>query len=123
MDKAIAEKKIRELSSELEQHNYNYYILDQPTISDFEFDKLLEELVALEKQFPEFILPSSPGQRVGGTITKEFKSVKHKYPMLSLSNSYSTEDMVDFDRKVQEGLGLQGNDLFFVIISTNLTIC
>lgn len=112
MDKATAEKKIEALSSELEQHNYNYYILDQPAISDFEFDKLLEELVALEKQFPEFILPSSPSQRVGGTITKEFRPVKHKYPMLSLSNSYSTEDMIDFDRKVQEGLGLQGNDLF-----------
>ncbi len=112
MDKAQAEAKIKLLSDEIEKHNYNYYVNDAPTISDFEFDKLLEELIALEKQFPEFLLATSPSQRVGGTITKTFKTVKHKYPMLSLSNSYSTEDMIDFDRKVQEGLGLQQNDLF-----------
>lgn len=111
MDKASAEKKIRELSSEIDQHNYKYYVLDTPTISDFEFDKLLESLMALEKQFPELLLPSSPSQRVGGAITKEFKTVRHKYPMLSLSNSYSTEDVLDFDRKVKEGLGLSA-DLF-----------
>ena len=112
MDKHTAEKRIQILSSEIENHNHNYYILDQPTISDYEFDKLLEELIALEKQFPEFLAPNSPSQRVGGTITKEFASVKHKYPMLSLSNSYSAEDMVDFDRRVREGLGHQANDLF-----------
>ncbi len=112
MDKAQAEAKIKLLSDEIEKHNYSYYVNDAPTISDFEFDKLLEELIALEKQFPEFLLATSPSQRVGGTITKAFKTVKHKYPMLSLSNSYSTEDMIDFDRKVQEGLGLQQNDLF-----------
>lgn len=112
MDKHTAEKRIQILSSEIENHNHNYYILDQPTISDYEFDKLLEELIALEKQFPEFLSPNSPSQRVGGTITKEFASVKHKYPMLSLSNSYSAEDMVDFDRRVREGLGHQANDLF-----------
>lgn len=112
MDKHTAEKRIQTLSGEIENHNHNYYILDQPTISDYEFDKLLEELIALEKQFPEFLSPNSPSQRVGGTITKEFASVKHKYPMLSLSNSYSAEDMVDFDRRVREGLGHQVNDLF-----------
>lgn len=112
MDKISAEKRIKELSIELEQHNHNYYILDQPAISDFEFDKLLEELIALEKEFPEFLFPNSPSQRVGGAITKVFASVKHKYPMLSLSNSYSEEDMIDFDRKVQEGLGHQAGDLF-----------
>jgi len=112
MDKTTAEKKIKELSSEIEIHNHNYYVNDKPTISDFEFDKLLEELISLEKQFPELLLPTSPSQRVGGAITKEFKSVKHSYPMLSLSNSYSKEDMIDFDRRVQEGLGLQSTDLF-----------
>jgi DNA ligase (NAD+) len=112
MDKIHAEKRIKELSSEIEIHNHNYYVNDKPTISDFEFDKLLEELVALENQFPELLLSTSPSQRVGGAITKEFKSVKHTYPMLSLSNSYSTEDMIDFDRRVQEGLGLQSTDLF-----------
>jgi len=112
MDKSSAEKRIKQLSAELEQHNHNYYILDRPTISDLEFDKLLEELIALEKQFPQFLSPNSPSQRVGGAITKVFNTVKHKYPMLSLSNSYSEEDMIDFDRKVQEGLGHQANDLF-----------
>lgn len=100
-----AQHKILELSAELNRHNYNYYALDNPTISDFEFDKLLEELIALEKQFPEFLSPDSPSQRVGGQITKVFNAVKHQYPMLSLSNSYSVEDMIDFDRKVREGLG------------------
>jgi DNA ligase (NAD+) len=112
MDKTIAEKRIKELSNEIEIHNHNYYVNDKPTISDYEFDKLLEELISLEKQHPDLLLPTSPSQRVGGKITKEFKSVKHTYPMLSLSNSYSTEDMIDFDRKVQEGLGLQTSDLF-----------
>ncbi len=112
MDRSQAEKKIKELSAEIEKHNHNYYVNDAPTISDFDFDKLLEELIALEKQFPEFLSATSPSQRVGGAVTKTFKTVKHKYPMLSLSNSYSTEDLIDFDRKVQEGLGLQQNDLF-----------
>jgi len=112
MDKGKAKSRIEELSKEIEQHNYNYYALDKPAISDYEFDKLLEELIELEKQFPEFLRSDSPSQRVGGTITKEFKSIKHKYPMLSLSNSYSKEDMEDFDRRVCEGLGMKGNDLF-----------
>lgn len=107
MDKHKAEQRIKQLSAELEQHNHNYYVLDKPTISDFEFDKLLEELIALEKQFPEFLQANSPSQRVGGAVTKEFKSVKHKHPMLSLANSYSEEDLVDFDRRVREGLGMQ----------------
>lgn len=110
MDKSQAEKKIRQLSDEIEKHNHSYYVLDKPTISDFEFDKMLEELIALEKQYPEFLSPNSPSQRVGGTITKLFPSVKHKYSMLSLSNSYSMEDVTDFDRKVQEGLGYKTKD-------------
>lgn len=105
-----AQQHIQHLSKELEQHNYNYYALDNPTISDFEFDKLLEQLVNLEKQFPEFSSPDSPSQRVGGQITKTFNSVKHQYAMLSLSNSYSVDDMIDFDRKVREGLGVTSNE-------------
>lgn len=112
MDQATAQARIAQLSTEIEQHNYNYYILDNPTISDFEFDKLLEELLALEKQYPEFLSPESPSQRVGGQITKNFKTVKHRYAMLSLSNSYSREDMLDFDRRVKEGLEMQATDLF-----------
>lgn len=111
MTKDEAKKRIDDLSRQLEEHNHNYYVLDNPTISDFEFDKLLEELIALEKQYPEFLSPSSPSQRVGGAVTKTFKSVKHKYPMLSLSNSYSKDDMLDFDRRVKEGLNMEG-DLF-----------
>lgn len=111
MTKEEAAKKIQELSAELDRHNYNYYVLDKPEISDFDFDKMLEALIALEKQYPELLSPESPSQRVGGAVTKEFKSVKHQYPMLSLSNSYSEEDLLDFDRRVREGLGLD-NSLF-----------
>lgn len=106
MTPSEAKHKIQELSKIIEQHNYNYYVLDKPVISDYDFDQLLEELMALEKQFPEFLSPDSPSQRVGGQITKEFKTVKHQYAMLSLSNSYSIDDMKDFDRRVCEGLGL-----------------
>ena len=74
----IIKNKIEKISKTLEEHNYNYYNLSNPAISDFEFDKLLEELVALEKEYPQYLLPESPSQRVGGTITKEFKNVKHK---------------------------------------------
>ncbi|MCW3077180.1 MAG: ligase, partial [Bacteroidetes bacterium] len=111
MNKDQVKHKIEHLSKVIEEHNHNYYTLDKPLISDFEFDKLLEELIELEKQYPEFLSPASPSQRVGGTITKEFKSVKHAYPMLSLSNSYSKEDMIDFDQRVRDGLNLK-NDLF-----------
>lgn len=112
MDKATAAERIHQLTEEINRHNHHYYLLDTPTISDYEFDKLLEELIALEQQFPEFLLQSSPSQKVGGAVTKEFKSVKHKYPMLSLSNSYSTDDLIDFDRRVNEGLGIKQQDLF-----------
>jgi DNA ligase (NAD+) len=111
MNKTVAESRIRELSKLLDQHNHNYYVLDKPIISDYEFDKLLEELILLEKAHPELLSPDSPSQRVGGTITREFKSVKHRFPMLSLSNSYSEEDILDFDRRVRDGLGMKG-DLF-----------
>lgn len=107
-----AKNRIEQLSKEIEQHNYNYYVLDTPTISDYDFDMLLEELIRLEKQHPEFLLPNSPSQRVGGQITKEFKSVKHKYAMLSLANSYSKDDLRDFDERVKKGLGITSNDLF-----------
>ena len=107
-----AKHKIDLLSTEIEQHNYYYYVLDQPTISDFEFDILLEQLIQLEKQFPELLSVNSPSQRVGGQITKSFASVKHHYAMLSLSNSYNQEDLIDFDRKIREGLGIVSNGLF-----------
>lgn len=97
-----ARQRIAELSEELERHNYNYYILANPTISDYEFDMKLEELSRLEKEFPQFLLPTSPTQRVGGGVTKEFKSVEHRYPMLSLANSYSKEDIEEFITRIKK---------------------
>ena len=102
MNKDEARQRIAALSEELEQHNYNYYILAKPTISDYEFDMKLEELARLEKEYPEFLLPTSPTQRVGGGITKEFKSVQHRYPMLSLANSYSREEIADFISRIKK---------------------
>jgi DNA ligase (NAD+) len=100
-----AKKKIDEISSELKQHNYNYYVLAMPTISDFDFDKKLEALAALEKRFPEYADPDSPTQRVGGDITKEFKTVRHKWPMLSLGNTYSEQELLDFDQRIRKAIG------------------
>ena len=97
-----AKKKIEDLSEIIEQHNHNYYTLSSPTISDYEFDMLLEELIKLEKQFPEYALETSPTKRVGGTITKEFKQVKHRYPMLSLGNTYSEEELTEFDNRIKK---------------------
>lgn len=99
-----AKQRIEELSKQIEEHNYRYYQLAQPTISDYEFDMMLEELIKLEKEFPEFLSPESPSQRVGGTITKSFKTVKHKYPMLSLGNTYSEEELREFDDRVKKAL-------------------
>ena len=95
-------KRIDQLSKEIEDHNYAYYVEAKPLISDYQFDMLLEELIKLEKENPLLVLPDSPTQRVGGTITKEFNSVKHKYSMLSLGNTYSEQDLRDFDERVQK---------------------
>jgi DNA ligase (NAD+) len=100
-----AKKRITELSAELMQHNYNYYILSQPSISDFDFDHLLKELEQLEKSFPAFALPNSPTQQVGGDITKNFVQVKHKYPMLSLGNTYSQDELQEFDDRIRKSIG------------------
>lgn len=100
-----AKKRIQSLTAELKQHNYNYYVLAMPTISDFDFDKKLEELVALETEYPEFIDPDSPTQNVGGFITKEFKTVKHKWPMLSLGNTYNEQELLDFDQRIRKAIG------------------
>ena len=88
------------LRSELQQHNHNYYVLDMPTISDFEFDMLLNELIDLEKQKPQFYDANSPTQRVGGELIKSFDTVAHEYRMLSLGNTYSAEELVDFDKRI-----------------------
>jgi len=100
-----AKKRVAALSAELRQHNYNYYVLAMPTITDLEFDKKLEELIALETQFPELIDPDSPTQNVGGFITKEFKTVRHRWPMLSLGNTYNEQELLDFDERIKKAIG------------------
>ncbi|MBA4277314.1 NAD-dependent DNA ligase LigA [Flavobacterium sp.] len=96
---------IQKLREELNQHNYNYYVLDTPTISDFEFDLKLKQLQELEAKHPEFFDENSPTQRVGGAITKNFETVKHEHRMYSLDNSYSKEELVDWEKRVQRVLG------------------
>ncbi len=102
MNNQEAKQKIDQLTEELKQHNYNYYVLDKPTISDYDFDMLLKELQQLEEQFPELVYEDSPTKRVGGEVTKEFDTIKHKYPMLSLSNSYSREEIADFENRIKK---------------------
>ncbi|MCT4628659.1 NAD-dependent DNA ligase LigA [Winogradskyella sp.] len=96
------QKKIQNLRDELRQHNYNYYILDNPTISDYEFDMKLKELQALEEANPEFFDENSPTKRVGGTITKNFNTVVHDFRMYSLDNSYSKEDLLDWEKRIKK---------------------
>ncbi len=95
------QQEIARLSEEINRHNYYYYMLDDPKISDYDFDQLLQRLIDLERQYPEYVLPDSPTQRVGGTITKQFESAPHLYPMLSLGNTYSEGDLQEFDTRVR----------------------
>ncbi len=99
------EQKILQLRQELEDHNYKYYVLSAPTISDFDYDMKLKELEKLEQDHPEYQDSNSPTQRVGSDINQEFKQVKHQYPMLSLSNSYSKTELQDFDTRVRKLIG------------------
>ena len=97
-----AKIRIAALSTALHEHNHAYYTLSNPVISDFEFDQLLNELLALEKQYPDLITDNSPSQRVGGSITKNFQTVTHRYPMMSLGNTYNEQDLIDFDLRVKK---------------------
>ncbi|MFT6166037.1 MAG: DNA ligase (NAD+) [Vicingaceae bacterium] len=105
MDLFQAQERIVELSEQIRKHNHTYYMKDIPQISDYEFDQLLEELQQLENEFPQFAEENSPTKRVGGSITKKFETVVHHYPMLSLSNSYNRDDLIDFDQRVQKLAG------------------
>ena len=107
-----SEKEIEQLTEKINYHNDLYYQKDQTQISDLEFDKLLEKLIQLEIDFPQLKDPNSPTQRVGGTITKEFATVYHKYPMLSLSNTYSEKELLDFDVRVAKGLEGEAYEYF-----------
>ncbi len=98
-------QRILQLRQELHEHNYKYYVLNQPTIGDQEFDFMMHELQELEARHPELADPDSPTQRVGSDISTEFRQVAHKYPMLSLANTYSEQDVADFYESVRKGLG------------------
>ncbi len=100
----MIKERIELLRQELEQHNYNYYVLSSPVVSDFEYDLMMKQLVDLERQCPEYFDPNSPSQRVGSDINAAFKQVAHIYPMLSLSNTYSAEEVQDFYDRVSKAL-------------------
>lgn len=104
---SITTKNIGELRDVLRFHEYRYYIQNDPLVSDFEYDTLYKQLEALEKENPDLVVPDSPTQRVAKGLTKEFPSVQHLVPMLSLDNSYNSEDLIDFDRKARELTGLK----------------
>ena len=97
-------EEIEQLRKELEQHNYNYYVLNQPTISDYDFDQMMHHLEDLELFYPQYADPNSPTQRVGSDLNQSFKAVAHKYPMLSLANTYNEGEVRDFYNRVKEGL-------------------
>ena len=105
MDRLEAKKKIERLRQELDRHNYLYYVEAKPEITDREYDRRMRELMDFEKVFPEFLTPDSPSQRVGGAPLKEFRSIKHQVPMLSLDNTYSFSELEDFDGRVRKSLG------------------
>jgi DNA ligase (NAD+) len=105
MNRTSAEQRIAELSRELERHNHLYYVVAAPVISDVEFDRMLKELERLESEFPDLASPNSPTQRVGGDITKGFPTVPHRYPMLSLGNTYSREEVEEFVARIEKAIG------------------
>jgi len=113
-DSQSAAERIAQLRSELDDHNYRYYVLDEPSVPDAEYDRLFRELKALEAEHPELITPESPTQRVGGAAASAFGEVRHEVPMLSLGNAFEEQDLNDFDRRVREGLAdqLPSSDLF-----------
>ena len=100
--KVSVKEEIDALVKELNEHNYKYYVLNSPSISDYDFDQLLKKLEALEAKYPEWVSDHSPTLRVGSDIVKSFNTVEHKYPMVSLSNSYSKEEIIDFDKRVKK---------------------
>jgi len=106
MELANAKLRIEQLTNTLKDHNYRYYVLAEPVISDFDFDQLLKELEHLELQFPQFADPNSPTKKVGGSVSEGFITVKHQRPMLSLANSYNEEELREFDDRICKATGL-----------------
>ncbi|MDC3417500.1 NAD-dependent DNA ligase LigA [Aquibacillus salsiterrae] len=107
MDQAQAKKQIDALRDDLDRYNYEYYVLDNPSVSDYEYDQKMQELLKLEEAFPELQSKESPSQRVGGKPLEAFRKVEHQVPMLSLANAFGEEDLRDFDRRVKEGLKVE----------------
>ena len=105
MARSKAAQEIERLREKIRHHEYCYYVLDEPEISDAEFDRLLEKLKKLEAARPELVTPDSPTQRVGGQPREGFVKVRHRRPLLSLDNTYSFEELGEFDRRVREGTG------------------
>jgi DNA ligase (NAD+) len=105
MDKVQLEERVKELNQLLHDTGYAYYVLDQPLVPDAVYDQYLQELIAIESEFPDLIYPDSPTQRVGGTILQGFNKVAHTHPMLSLSNAFGREDLDDFDRRIRASIG------------------
>lgn len=102
--KTSSRDRLQELKSEIREHDYNYYVLQQPTISDYEFDQLFAELLKIEHEHPEWVTPDSPSQRVSGDAVDEFEKIPHRKPMLSLSNTYSMDEIREFDERVRKFL-------------------
>ena len=101
----MTRQRIEELRRTLERHNYKYYVENDPEISDFEFDRLMHELQALEAEHPEWDDPNSPTRRVGSDLTSEFQTVEHRFPMLSLGNTYSLDELHEFIERIEREVG------------------
>src|SRR5437764_2484677 len=101
MDKSTDDKDIEKLREQLLHHDYRYYVLAQPEISDTEYDRLYKQLLSLEKQFPDLITPDSPTQRVGGQMVGGFQSVRHRTPMMSLDNTYNENEVLEWDDRLE----------------------
>jgi DNA ligase (NAD+) len=114
MNIAEAKQRAEKLRAEINNHNYRYYVLDNPSISDSDYDKLLRELENLEKQFPEILTSDSPSQRVGAPPLKEFSEIKHSVPMLSLSNAFNEQEAIDFDKRIKKLLETS-DDIEYVV--------
>jgi DNA ligase (NAD+) len=110
MDKSQAAERLKKLREEIAHHDYCYYILAEPEISDTEYDRLLKELLGLEKEFPDLITPDSPSQRVSGTAVSGFAPVKHRIPMLSLDNTYNENEILEWDDRLERALGARNVD-------------
>ena len=102
---SAAADEIASLRAQLREHNYRYYVLDEPSIPDATYDRLMRELQALEEAHPELVTEDSPSQRVGAEPLTEFRQVRHEMPMLSLDNAFNAEEMLEFDRRLKQRLG------------------